>query len=232
MSEVGPKIGVPDEFNDGEYYGTGMRQIMRMLQSLVQANVIDVTLTAPPDGPSNGATYVVAPGATGAWADQDNSIAYWTTDDPDNPDGAWDFYAPLEGWLIFNVNDGKFYWFNTGTPAWEVAFTPGGGGGGGAALYDHAGNIPNGAGDNHIVVDSASTGYGQTTIDLTGAAAFSDASRYTVIAMISADNPAGTFYEVNSITKNSGSQFTVYSPNDLGGHVLFYIAAGLYQNPS
>jgi len=124
MATTGPKIAVVDSELDGATYGDAMRQLMRMLQALVQANVINITTTVPPATPNNGDTYIVAAGASGAWAGQVHSIAYWTTADPNVPTGKWDFYAPQTGWLIFNQGDSTFYRFNGAT--WVAAFSAGG----------------------------------------------------------------------------------------------------------
>ena len=64
---IGPKIPVIDEQADGSTYGNNMRQFLRMIQALLQANVINLTTANPPANPANGATYVVAAGATGVW---------------------------------------------------------------------------------------------------------------------------------------------------------------------
>ncbi len=65
------------------------------LDALVQTGVEDTQLTAPPPAPSNGERYIVAAGGSGDWAGHDNEIAAWQ-------DGAWAFYAPQDGWLVFD----------------------------------------------------------------------------------------------------------------------------------
>jgi hypothetical protein len=112
MSTIGPKIAVVDGEIDGSTYGNDMRQLMRMLQALVQPNCKNLTTTVPPVLPANGDTYIVAAGGTGAWAGKDESFAYWTTDDPNVPAGKWEFYAPLNGWLVTNQADNHLYKFN------------------------------------------------------------------------------------------------------------------------
>src|SRR5208337_3945664 len=101
---IGPKIGVIDEQNDGSTYGDNMRQVLRMLQALLQPNIINMTTSVPPAAPTNGDTYVVASG----------------------PSGLWEFYAPLAGWLVVNRADGSIYTYS-GT-AWVKLSTGGGGG--------------------------------------------------------------------------------------------------------
>lgn len=99
-TQTGPKIAVFDGAAAGDTYGpAAMSRAWRMLQALVQPNVIGFTDT-PPVSPSDGDTYIVAPGATGAWATHDNAVAFWTLQDLDNPSGIWEFYSPLDGWML------------------------------------------------------------------------------------------------------------------------------------
>ena len=116
---IGPKLPpVVDSEPDGATYGNDMRLLMRMLQVLIQPNVISMALSAPPASPANGATYIVGASPSGAWAGQANNFAFWTLDDPNVPTGKWEFYVPLEGWLVGNQADGNVYKF-TGS-AWTV----------------------------------------------------------------------------------------------------------------
>lgn len=122
---IGPKIAVIDSEPDGATYGNDMRAVLRMLQTLIQANVINLTTAVPPPTPTNGDTYIVAAGGSGAWLGQDDSIAYWSADNPNVPTGEWEFYAPLNGWMVVNRFDGSIYIFN-GTD-WVKLSTGGGG---------------------------------------------------------------------------------------------------------
>ena len=119
LGTIGPKLPpVDDSEPDGATYGNDMRLLMRMLQVLIQPNVISMALSAPPASPANGATYIVGASPSGAWAGQANNFAFWTLDDPNVPTGKWEFYVPLEGWLVGNQADGNVYKF-TGS-AWET----------------------------------------------------------------------------------------------------------------
>lgn len=109
----GPKINTAVNITQGTTpYGDAMRGVLRMLQVLVQANVINQTLTIPPGSPTNGDSYVVAVGATGSWVGQDKNVAYWTTDDPNLPSGKWEFYVPQTGWQIYDVSMNVGFKFN------------------------------------------------------------------------------------------------------------------------
>ena len=69
---------------------------LRRLDALVQVGVQASSLQAPPAAPADGQRWIVAPGATGAWAGQDHALAAWQ-------DGAWSFYAPGPGTLAYDV---------------------------------------------------------------------------------------------------------------------------------
>jgi len=77
-----------------------------------QPPVIDKDLTSPPGTPATGDRYIVAPGATGDWAGQDNNIAWW--------DGAaGQFDTATEGFMTW-VKDEDLYYSFDGT-SWSPA---------------------------------------------------------------------------------------------------------------
>lgn len=91
------------------------------LDALVQMAAQDRDLAVPPVSPSEGERYIVAAGASGAWAGKENQIAIWQ-------DGVWAFHAPQEGWLCWlSDEDGLVVWSGS---AWTQAVS----GGGGASL--------------------------------------------------------------------------------------------------
>jgi hypothetical protein len=112
---IGPKISVVDSIPDGATYGDDGRQFLRMFQALIQPNVINMTTSAAPSTPTNGDMYVVASVGSGAWVGKTNYVAYWTTDDPDNPSGAWEFWQPLSGWMVADRSTGFVYRYNGST---------------------------------------------------------------------------------------------------------------------
>lgn len=73
-------------------------EAVRALDAIVQLSVLDRDLTAPPGSPTDGARYIVAASATGAWAGKDGKVAAWQ-------DGAWAFYTPKEGWLVWVADE-------------------------------------------------------------------------------------------------------------------------------
>lgn len=97
---------------------------LRKLDALVQLAVHDKDLTAPPGSPVDGARYIVASPATGAWAGHEDDIAYYAS--------GWQFAHPNDGWRAYVEDEHQAYEFGTaGSPqGWTAA----GGGGGGSSV--------------------------------------------------------------------------------------------------
>src|SRR5271157_2529730 len=125
----GPKIITMVSAANGDTYGDGERHQLRTQQALIQANVISVGVNAPPIVPSsgnNGSTYVVGTAGSGLWTGQSNNIAYSATDPQDGTSitanittGAWEFYAPVAGWQVYDNATGAIWRFNGTT--WVIA---------------------------------------------------------------------------------------------------------------
>lgn len=81
------------------------------LDGLVQLSVKDRDLTAPPASPAEGDRYIVAAGATGAWAGWDGDVVLFTG-------GAWLRLTPQEGWLVW-VEDENLLLIRSGA-AWSA----------------------------------------------------------------------------------------------------------------
>eukprot|EP00435_Cladocopium_sp_Y103_P076947 s1_g686.t1 len=67
---------------------------LNRLDALVHLSVDSATETTPPGSPAEGGRWIVASGATGAWAGQDRKVAAWI-------DGAWVFLEPQSGWQVW-----------------------------------------------------------------------------------------------------------------------------------
>src|SRR3954469_3315477 len=72
---------------------------IRGLDALVQLAVLDRDLASPPGSPVDGQRWIVAASPTGAWAGHASHVAAWQ-------DGAWRFYVPSVGWLVYVVDEG------------------------------------------------------------------------------------------------------------------------------
>ena len=77
-------------------------EALRGLDAVVHLMILDKDLAAPPSSPAEGARYIVAGSATGAWVGEEGKIAAWQ-------DGVWAFYAPREGWLAWAADEDTLY---------------------------------------------------------------------------------------------------------------------------
>src|SRR5215470_11814192 len=114
-----PNLGLPQLAADQAQKHVTVNEALYDLDALVQLAVLDRSLAAPPGSPAEGARYIVAASPTGAWAGQAGKVAAYQ-------DGAWAFYAPLEGWLAWVSDEDTLYVWNGSTWA---EFSPGGGSG-------------------------------------------------------------------------------------------------------
>ncbi|HTM78343.1 MAG TPA: DUF2793 domain-containing protein [Devosia sp.] len=86
-------------------------EALQALDALVQPVVESRTLSVPPASPLLGDAYIVGPGATGVWAGHDNEIAAFQS-------GAWLFYDPAPGWLVYAKAEQAIVVFDVG--AWTA----------------------------------------------------------------------------------------------------------------
>lgn len=94
-----PRIGLP-------YIDTGQSQkevthneALNRLDVMVAPSVVNATTTAPPGAPTDGQAWIVAAGATDAWAGKDGQIAAWF--------GGWQFFEPADGWKVWDASAGR-----------------------------------------------------------------------------------------------------------------------------
>lgn len=115
MSDT-PNTGIPYVPESTQDPAAGLNLALNVIDALMQTAVINMDQTAPPGSPADGDLHIVAAGATGAWAGQDNNLARYVAD------GAfWQFYvAGTQVRLVLNLDDGGLYRHATG---WE-ALTP------------------------------------------------------------------------------------------------------------
>ncbi len=167
-------------------------EAIRALDAIVQIGVADRDLAAPPVSPADGDRYIVGAGATGAWAGKDGQVAAWQ-------DGAWMFYAPLEGWLAWVADeDALVAWDGS---AWGAV------GGGGAGAFTGLADTPAdyaGAAGKIAVVNPGETALEFTDqVPLVGVNATADATnRLAVASEASLFNHAGAGHQ-HKINKNA-----------------------------
>lgn len=86
-------------------------EALQRIDMLLCPAVESATLAAPPANPPAGACYLVADGATGAWAGRDGSLAAFT-------EGGWRFVAPVEGAQVLDRSSGQSAVYGNGS--WET----------------------------------------------------------------------------------------------------------------
>jgi|WetSurSiteA1Bulk_404760.scaffolds.fasta_scaffold00619_2 hypothetical protein len=89
-----------NQFNPEVTYNSNL-EILDIISQLV---CISSNLTTPPVG-ANGDSYIVAAGATGAWAGKANYIAYYYN--------GWKFLTPKQGWRVYNKGTSKYLYWNS-----------------------------------------------------------------------------------------------------------------------
>lgn len=88
MSET-PRLKIGQVAADQSQKHVPVNEALVRLDALVDLNLLDRDLTAPPTA-SDGDSYLVAASATGAWSGEDGRIAYFI-------DGGWRFFDPFAG---------------------------------------------------------------------------------------------------------------------------------------
>ena len=92
-----------------------VNEALSRLDGLVQLSVISSTLTTPPTTPAEGDRYIVAAGATGAWAGWDDSVALFSG-------GAWLRMIPQTGWLAWDqASNSALVWTGSAWSGLDVA---------------------------------------------------------------------------------------------------------------
>ena len=84
-----------------------VNEALTRLDMLVMLSVLSRDLSAPPGGVPEGARYIVASGASGAWAGQAGSVAV-------KVNGGWDFAQPAQGWRAYVAAEGLDVVFASG----------------------------------------------------------------------------------------------------------------------
>ncbi|MCL3883981.1 DUF2793 domain-containing protein [Marivita sp. GX14005] len=87
-------------------------EALRSLDALVQLSVQSRSLTEAPESAAPGARFIVAGGATGAWAGQDHAVAL-------AENGGWIFFPPNPGWRAWIEDEGAEAVWQSG--AWQGA---------------------------------------------------------------------------------------------------------------
>ena len=93
-----------------------VNEALRRLDALVQITVQSAALATPPVSPTEGQRWILPASPTGAWAGHAGQITVWQ-------DGAWAFYAPLDGWTAIDISTDMLLLYNAGTGIWTGLIT-------------------------------------------------------------------------------------------------------------
>ena len=93
-----------------------VNEALRRLDALVQVTVQSMALASPPGSPVEGQRWILPAAPTGAWSGHAGQIAAWQ-------DGAWAFYAPLDGWTAVDISTDTLLLYNAGTGIWTGLIT-------------------------------------------------------------------------------------------------------------
>lgn len=113
----GPNLGLLVNGDAGEEHYDELMAQWRGFDVLIQCSVLDRDLSAPPGSPTNGAAYIVAAGASGAWSGNANNIARWSS-----VTSAWEFFVPKAGWRAHVVDEAVTLTFVAGS--WQQREAP------------------------------------------------------------------------------------------------------------
>jgi hypothetical protein len=195
-----PKLAMPELSVGQAGKELTHNQALAILDQLAQAVVVDKDLAAPPGSPANGAMYIVAAAATGAWAGQSGNLAFWLTSV-----GAWTFAVPVNGWSVWVADEAKRYELVGG--AWSISAGGGGGGAPLAAVRSISANETLGLPTiNTFAVNSTTNGYVSTIPSQSTVAWTADAEMYFLPSSTGAITiTAAAGVSLNGVTAGSAS---------------------------
>lgn len=153
-------------------------EALRLLDGLVQLAVEDRDITAPPGSPGDGDCWIVASGATGAWAGWDDDIAMWS-------DGSWYRLAARTGFRAWVKDEAQLVVLASGgwaalgaggpSPEVDVAIGPAGGTTGLAVAEELLSGLSGASVDSSVVIPDRTIVLGvstRTVTAITGATSY------------------------------------------------------------
>jgi hypothetical protein len=113
MDEASPRFGlpylVPGQAQKEHFHNEALLRIDAVLGARAEGVAAN-----PPGAPGEGACWIVAAGASGAWAERENSLAMWTA-------SGWRFIAPTPGLRVWNeAAGGEWRWTGSAWTAGEL----------------------------------------------------------------------------------------------------------------
>jgi len=87
-------------------------EFLLAIDSLFRGVVINSTLTTPPSSPSEGDTYIIGPGATGAWSGQDHNVTFYFN--------GWQFVTAKDQMRMYDQAATVWRVFHASTTNWDA----------------------------------------------------------------------------------------------------------------
>lgn len=115
MSETSARFGMPFILPGQAQKELFHNEALAIADAALHAAVEQEPLADPPLAPSPGQAWIVAAGATGAWAGKVGSLAAWT-------DAGWRFIAPVPGMRAWDKAAGL--WVHWTGSAWTTGEVP------------------------------------------------------------------------------------------------------------
>lgn len=88
-----------------DFWGGPMNLNLEMMDALLHPYIINMTFASPPQNVDDGDQYIIAAGASGAWAAHDGDMAY-------RVEGQWLFFTPTRGTRARLANINAWIWYN------------------------------------------------------------------------------------------------------------------------
>src|SRR5690554_5710973 len=110
----GERPVLPEDYN----------KLMRRFDFFVRPRVLDADFDEQPLEPNDGAAYLLGSDLDGdaEWEDQaEGTIAYFNA-----TLGAWEYFVPVEGQIVYDLDEGEFLWWDG--EAWQPLVAEGDGG--------------------------------------------------------------------------------------------------------
>lgn len=110
VQKTGPNLGMNYGWDLGESgWKPGMDANMKKLDAVVNAAVLNIANA--PSSTADGVRYIVGTSPTGDFSGQAGKLAA-------RIEGQWAFYAPAEGWAVYNLSNNRTYRFSGGV--WAI----------------------------------------------------------------------------------------------------------------
>ena len=121
MSQItGPVFSIfGGQTNDGEsQWRQATNQALSKIDATISLSVLQVEQITVPATPTLGDRYLIGTGASGVFAGRANQIAVYGYSVSGTPQ--WNYYAPINGLVAYNISDSTTYIYNSATVSWAV----------------------------------------------------------------------------------------------------------------